>query len=129
MIFDVKLVFNADKNVGEDLAGTDTTVIFADIVDLGGAGQKFKGKPLYAGIQIVAPPSAGTSVKFTITTCATVGGSYVAAGESAVYPIADLTKGKEIKIPVPEDSLEFFKCSAVNVGAIADLTAMAGLMG
>ena len=130
MIFDSKTMFNArtdSVDVPMAMVGTDTTIVFTDIVDLKGE-QTAQGKQNVVGVKIVAAPSAGTSQQFSITHCDTVGGSYTQCGVSKVYPIAELKAGLEIKIPVSETLLEFVKCSTINVGAIADSTALAGMV-
>ncbi|MDA3886149.1 MAG: hypothetical protein PF638_11205 [Candidatus Delongbacteria bacterium] len=133
MIFDSKLMFNA-RTSGEDvpmeLAGTGTTVVFTDIVDLKGA-HTLKGKPAFVGIRMVKVAStvtAGITCQFSITHCATVDGTYTQCGLSAVYESAVLVPGFEIKVPLSEGILEFVKCSTINVGAVAASQALAGLI-
>ncbi len=133
MIFDSKLMFNARTSgvdVPMELAGTDTTIVFTDIVDLK-AAHTLKGKPAFVGVRMVEVAStvtAGITCQFSITHCAIVGGTYTQCGLSAIYESAVLVPGFEIKVPVSEDLLEFVKCSVINVGAVADSRALAGLM-
>lgn len=133
MIFDSKLMFNARTagvDVPMELAGTDTTIVFTDIVDLKDE-HTLEGKPAFVGVRIVKVAStvtAGITCQFSITHCATVGGTYTAAGLSAVYETAILLPGVEIKVPVSEGLHRFVKCSTINVGAVAAAQALAGVI-
>ena len=133
MIFDSKLMFNA-RTSGEDvpmeLVGTGTTIVFTDIVDLKDE-HVLRGKPAFVGIRMVEVASTvtgGITCQFSITHCATVGGSYTQCGLSAIYESAVLVAGKEIKVPITEDLHRFVKCSSINVGAVADSRALAGII-
>ncbi len=133
MIFDSKLMFNA-RTSGVDvpmaLAGSTETIVFTDIVDLKGE-HTLKGKPAFVGIRMVVVASTvtpGITCQFSITHCATVGGTYTQCGLSAVYEVAVLLPGVEIKVPITEDLHRFVKCSVIDVGVVAAATALAGII-
>ena len=133
MIFDSKLMFSA-RTSGVDvpmaLAGSTETIVFTDIVDLKGE-HTLKGKPAFVGIRMVVVAStvtAGITCQFSITHCATVGGTYTQCGLSAVYEVAVLLSGVEIKVPITEDLHKFVKCSVIDVGVVAAATALAGII-
>ena len=103
---------------GQDL---DFTVsgVSPNKLDFGVASpNKGVGTPLEAEITIKTP-GAGTSVVFKLQDCDTEAGTYVDIATTMVYSGADLTSGRLIKIPLPDEHRRFGQLAWVSTAMTA----------
>ena len=114
MIIDKLLKLNADQ-VFEGTGNVDTT----DLIDFGVANADV-GRPdtqNFMEFDIGTGNSAGgTSAIFQVVDCATVGGTYVARSQSAVYLLAAILNGTRIRVPLPEGLARYVKGRVVMTG-------------
>lgn len=114
------------------LLATDQGAITAsaastDLVQLG--ADKGVGRPAYMRITVTTTGTGAGTVTFAVQDCATVGGTYVTKQSSAAFVSTTLTKGRVIKVPIPDDHEEFvrgYMTVASTVGALKvtiDITA------
>ena len=114
-IIDYKLLFadKVDIHTAAQLAALDP-------VDLEAAYDAGKGTPLVVEITITEAFTLCTSYSFTLTSATTSGGTYTEVARTKAIPLADLTVGKVVRLPVPEGISQFLKLSSVTVGTACD---------
>ena len=117
MLFDKKGLFEIDAA----LAGTGTTIVFADVVDTGDAGLALGvGEPVSVGAIVTTVPSTltvGITSQLAVTHCATVGGTYTSLVNGPAVEAADLVLGKIQKVVIPTGALRYLKLSSINVAS------------
>ena len=85
-----------------------------EIIDFGIANpNKGRGTPLEAEITIKTP-GVGTSIVFKLQDCDTEGGAYVDIATTMLYAGADLTAGKLVQIPLPDEHRRFVQLAWVS---------------
>lgn len=103
--------------------GTDidltTSGVGGNILDFGVANpNKGKGTPLEAEITIKTA-AAGTSVVFKLQDCDTEGGTYADIATTKTYAASELTAGKIIKIPLPDEHRRYVQLAHVSTSITA----------
>ena len=107
MITDLLATFSGTSTgsgiTGQTVTGTSVAVLGTSSYDLGVARDIGKGEPMNIAFEVVTAASGGTSVQFQYVQAddAALSTNLEVLGETDAIPVASLTAGTQIVLPVP----------------------------
>lgn len=106
-------------------AGTDTSVVSTNVLDLGSIRDHGRGDDVYVNVYTVAAASGGTSVQVILQTsdAEAFGSGVVSYPLSDAIAVADVTATKKlVQQKLPRGLKRYIRLSYKNVGAVTAVT-------